>query len=175
MGKKLVKEGKLVGGPSSGGTRKTKQKSMIAEFEAYKNNPSAQMSERDVNLMKTRLNSGKISMHEVDNILGDEGVLLTKEQKNKAVTWLRKQHRMLGYREQAVLGAEDSSAVKPKWLYPPEHLSAEVRLVGFYNDGYYDSYQKKFVSIFHYPIYEISRSGRSFQYYVKGGEINITG
>lgn len=119
-----------------------------------------ELSEKELNLIKLRLNSGKITIQELKRITQGERYELSEAQAQKGLAWLRnKGFKMngeprskspFGYREEAVV-------TKP------------LNETKFYLTDFYEE------NGFHYPVYVIKNSGGAFEYYVKGGEIKIIG
>ena len=146
---------------------KKRQSDKFASFKGKR-----KLSEKEINLMKTRLNRGDISR----NQMADNGYGLMNIQRDKGVAWLRKNHSKLRYRELIALGASTDKTQeivrgprrKPKW---GSMNKTRMKLIDWYPQ--YDIQTKKV--IFNYPVYEIRGHGNSFQYYVKGGEINLVG
>lgn len=117
------------------------------------------ISEKDINLLKNRANSGDLSGMQ---LIYDNEVEVSAVQVEKGFTWLWDQYKTprgverknnpFGYREQSVL---------------------EGVGVSFTFDDIYDTGNSVFS--FYVPVYTISSSGGSFQYYVSGGKVHIIG
>lgn len=116
-------------------------------------------TEADVNLIKNRLNSGKLKEYSIP----EGGVGLTADQNQKGRDWLMNQWKTpagkertnnpFGFREQDVL----------------EHFK-EIRLIDFYDTAKYG--QNKWVV----PYYRVEATdGGSFEYALYGGKISIMG
>lgn len=130
------------------------------------------LTEKEVNLMKTRLNRGNIKRDQ----MRDEGYHLTASQRDKGVAWLRKKHTKLGYRELKALGVSldrSGEIVKNTRGSPVWHSMEGTRmtLIDWYPQ--YNPYTGKV--IFHHPVYEVEGHGNSFQYYIEGGLIHLVG
>ena len=116
------------------------------------------LTEQEVNLIKRRLNAGKLDASEMWK---DDGWKLTPEQNAKGKEWLFKLYKTprgverenmpYGYRETAILDSLE-----------------EIRLKEFYDAG------NAYVS-FYVPEYVAYGAEGSFEYYVSGGEIHIIG
>lgn len=117
------------------------------------------LTERDVNLLKRRLNDGSLKITQVH--FPEDGFRLTKDQNDKGYRWLmnlwksptgrERSNSPYGYRETDILEKFE-----------------EIRLIDFYDAGNY---------IFHFyvPFYEVIGNNNGFQYAVYGGKINILG
>jgi hypothetical protein len=125
------------------------------------------LSEREILLVKRRLNDGKVSISAVMEKSPDEGWKITPEQTQKGLAWLMNQWKSpkgverknnpFGYREEEIL-----------------KNFKEFRLVDFYDNANY--YQAQAGIKNYIPLYEvISKDGDGFQYYVVGGKISIVG
>lgn len=121
---------------------------------------TGKVSEKEVNLIKRRLNDGKLEHSDIDEVLYDVGVELTQEQQKKALKWLTnlyktptgkaRKNNPLGTRE--VLAIEN---VKTMYLQ-------DMHNIGFWGSNYV-------------PVYYVVGKDNSFEYYVQGGKIHITG
>lgn len=116
------------------------------------------ITEQELLLLKRRASSGD---GYADTITGDDEIELSPEQIEKGYAWLMNQWKSpagkerknnpFGYREQDVL----------------EGQSLTMYFDQFYNPSRY--------SDFYVPVYTVSSSNGSFQYYVNDGEVNIIG
>ncbi len=123
------------------------------------------LTEQEVRLLLRRLNSGKISIKDINknkNFYEGLGYDLTDNQVKKAYKWLynlaytpkgkEKVNSPFGYREQYVLDNFKT-----------------VKLIDFYPERYGNK-------IYYYPVYKVvSKDNKGFDYYVKGGKIHIIG
>lgn len=118
-------------------------------------------TERDVNLIKRRMNDKKIKHDDVFKDDG-EGHQLTPEQQEKGWSWLRNQYKTPNgvERKNNPFGEREMDIIdNPR----------EIRCVGFYNAGnaYVD---------FHVPLYRAySKDGDYMEYYVSGGQVHVIG
>lgn len=122
-----------------------------AEFRKTK------LNEREVNLLKRRINDGKISYRELGFIDYD----LTADQVKKGYSWLMNQWK-------TPKGVERKNN---PFSYREQHILQNmktIRLTGFYNAGNrYMSYMT--------PIYSVYSNDMKFDYIINGGKIDIVG
>lgn len=122
------------------------------------------ISEKEINLIKNRINKGDQEAKEAMREMRDYFCLEGAHEK-KGFNYLynlymtprgkeRKNHRY-GYREIAVL-----ECAKREGYY-------------FTFDGFYDTGNR--YSTFNVPIYTLCTNNGTFEYYVSGGEVNIIG
>lgn len=117
-----------------------------------------ELTEREVLLMKRRINSKKITVQEALEAMPDDGWALTQEQTEKGRKWLTNQWKTplgvervnnpFGYREQAAIQTLRS-----------------FKLVDFYSPR----------GNYYYPVYRAEGTEGSFTYTVIGGDILILG
>ena len=119
------------------------------------------LTEREILLIKRRLNHNKATTGEVNTIFDKGGIRITTTQELKGLNWLNDQWKTptgverknnpLGYREQEAL-----------------KTFQRFELTDFYDAGnsYFHSYQ---------PVYSVIGKQNSFDYYVAGGEMHIIG
>ncbi len=115
------------------------------------------LNEREVNLLKRRINDGKISYRELGFIDYD----LTADQVKKGYNWLMNQWK-------TPKGVERKNN---PFSYREQHILQNmktIRLTGFYNAGNrFRSYMT--------PIYSVYSKDMKFDYIIQGGEIEIVG
>lgn len=124
------------------------------------------ISERDLNLIRSRLNSGRTKRSDIE--IPDEGWKLTPDQTKKGYDFLinlwksptgkERVNNPFGYREQATL----------------ENFK-EFRVVDFYDTANY--YQNQMGMHFYVPYYRVVGMGDTpdFEYAYYAGKINIMG
>jgi len=116
------------------------------------------LTEKEVLLLKRRINSGKLTVEEALKVKPEEGWNLTPEQTEKARKWLKNQWKTplgverannpFGYREEAAINTFKS-----------------VSLVDFYSPR----------GNYYYPVYNAYGTDGNFDYTVIGGDIMILG
>ncbi len=125
------------------------------------------LSEKEINLLKRRLNNGNLSISDVN--IPDGGFELDPEQIEKGHDWLKdkwktptgkpRSNSPFGYREENVLD--------------PANFR-EIRLIDFRDLANY--HQAKLGIRFYVPVYQVRASdGSSFEYNVSAGEVDLTG
>ena len=109
-----------------------------------------------------RINDGKISR----NQMRDNGYALTQAQTEKAVKWLRKQKKDMGYRELMAIGLDTESKTstdrKPVWK---SMGGVKMELIDFYTPR----------GNYYFPYYRVSGYGHQFEYTMYHGKIHILG
>ena len=118
------------------------------------------ISEKEVLLIKRRLNDGTYNSEEVYESLGEDGKKLTPEQQEKGKSWLMNKWK-------SPTGKERTNS--PFGTREEEILSnvREIRIKEFHDAGSYGF--KNYT-----PYYEVrSNDGDYFRYIVKGGEVSI--
>jgi len=130
-----------------------KERDWFAEFKGKQ-----KLTEQEVNLMKKRLNDGKVDVHR----MREGGYALTPDQVAKGKAWLMDKWRTtrgverkncpFGYREMAAL-----------------ETFKTIRLIDWYDMSRYGRQP------FYVPVYEVVGKDGYFQYYVGGGEPQIIG
>lgn len=131
---------------------------------------SGKISESDLIAMRSFLSSDKPTRDERNDIISavanandGYGLKLTKEQQKKGIDWLISQYKTpagklkanspFGYREVHILENVD-----------------EIMLKDLYDSSMFG------MRPYYLPLFEVStKKGESFDYYVNGGKINITG
>jgi len=119
--------------------------------------------EQEVKLALRRLNAGKITPQELSAINKQlsrgEGVTLTKQQQDKGLEWLRKQHRTPTgkIKESTPFGLREIDII--------DDPRATISLTDFYSSR----------GNYYYPVYTACGSRACMDYYVEGGKINIIG
>jgi len=126
-----------------------KSKALIEEILAR-----GMITESEVNLLRRRLNDGKIAYEDVA-VLND--IKITQEQTNKGFEWLNRHWKDLGYREQDVL-----------------KNFKEFRLNSFTNNN---NFQQQEMGIYNWiPVWDvIAKDGGQFQYIMEAGAPKIIG
>lgn len=119
------------------------------------------ITEKEISLIKRRLNDGTYKSDEVYEMIGEDGKALTSEQQEKGKAWLmdkwksstgkERENNPFGYREQEILDKFKG-----------------IRLKEFYDAGNYGFHN-------YTPYYEVEGNETSFEYVVKGGEVSILG
>jgi len=124
-----------------------------------------QLTERELNLLKLRLNSGRLDIHDVD--IPDGGWELTPDQNKKGFDWLYNLYKSptgkervntpFGYRESSVL----------------ENFN-KIKLTDYRDTANYYQAQAKIKN--YVPVYTVyAKDGHTFEYSVHGGAIDISG
>lgn len=165
---------------SQKGAKEKKERDWLAEFRS-----KWMLTEKQVNLMKTRLNSGRLSIDK----LPKKSYTLSKSQTEKGMKWLRpRAKRPSAWKEFGVhasnarlaLGWNNGTVVGKNVNDWESMQNTRMKLVGFKVQR-----NPSGKPIFHYPVYRLSRKvkhremGRtysrnySFDYYVKFGEVNV--
>jgi hypothetical protein len=129
-------------------------KDPFAEFKGKQ-----KLTEREVNLLLRRLNSGMIKASQ----LRRGGYALTPDQVRKGREWLmnlwvtptgaERKNNPFGYREEAIL-----------------ETFKTIRLADVVDTSLYRATRR-----FYVPVYEVVGKDDSFMYYLSGGKINIVG
>jgi hypothetical protein len=141
--------------------RETRQERHKRETLEMVQQPS--ITEREVQLVKRRLNTGKVTFSEVNDLLEENPpIIADKSQHDKGVAWLTKNRRKLNPFQQGVL----------KDIY-------ELRLVGYERQRNVSSmmgWQHGSMSNFALPVYRARTSDdRYFDYTVSAGEFVLMG
>lgn len=134
-------------------SKKDKKKAFIEKIEK-----KGEISEKELLLVKRRLNDGTYKSEDVNNIAY---LKLTPEQQDKGFKYLYKQ----GF------GKTGKTLGSSPYAYREEEALRtfkKIELVGFTNIGRMDS--KNYV-----PVYRVQGKDTSFEYYVQGGKPNIIG
>lgn len=128
-----------------------------------------QITEKQIGLIGRRLNNKKELGEELEALkteAEEEGVEVSKEQAEKGFNWLWNLYM--------------SPTGQERRVHPYGFREAEMLEVAKKGDKYSFTYDghidagNAYMSWFA-PIYTFSSNGQSFQYYVKGGEIQIIG
>lgn len=143
------------------GPTQKKSRNWMKEFRG-----KTKLTEREVKLMKSRLNAGKIKPK-----IRSGGYALTRTHIDKGIKWLRKHYKELGYRELKAIGWTGKEITttwvrgkKPSWK---PMRGTTIRLIDWYNIGHYGG------SSFYVPYYRVTRGKHSFQYaaFSRGGSM----
>lgn len=120
---------------------------------------SMAINEKEINLIKRRLNDGKLRIRDID-FLSDGDVIVGKQQYSKGIKWLKnlyitptgkmRKNNPFGRREIDVLES-----------------AKYIEVIGFENVSFW--------SKFYVPHYSVVGYEGSFDYYVNGGKVVITG
>lgn len=132
---------------------KQTQRDWCAEFKGKQ-----RLTERELNLIRKRLNEGKIKAH----LLRDGGYALTQDQVAKGRKWLMNQwltpkgierkNNPFGYREQVALESFKTIRV-----------------------SFFQNVAPKRDMRYYVPVYEVIGGRGRFEYYLSGGDVIIIG
>ncbi len=140
-------------------TMKARTNKQILEFVRE----NGYITERDILNLKSRLNNGRMTGSEADEITGLHPSV-TDEQARKGFAWLWNLYKSPSgkVRKHNPFGAREVAALGDGW-----DASARFTFDGFVNVGRFVSY--------YVPVYTLERGDDTFQYYVNGGQIVICG